>query len=322
MSLDELLRNATSREPMGKPGDSLSGSHFERVVIDSERFVLKHLHVDDDWVQRATGDLNCMPVRAWSSGVLDRVRDIIDDTIVGCATSLGRNGWGAAVLMRDEGEHFVPEGNEPIEEHQHARFIEHMATMHARFWDFEDTIGFLPMGNRYRVLTPQTAIVELGLKGTDSVPGMLIEGWRRLEDLAPRSASVLHPMLDDPSPLTGALEQLPQTLVHSDWKLGNLGTLPDGRTILVDWAWPGRAPGCVDLAWYLAVNCDRMPVSKEDTIELYRSAIEREGIATSAWWDRSLSLSLLGALLHLGWSKTGDELAWWDDRAEGWARCL
>jgi hypothetical protein len=321
-SLDELLAGATSREPMGKPGDSLSGSHFERVVIDGDAFVLKHLHVDDDWIQRITGDVTCVPVRVWSSGILERVRDIIDDTIVGCATGLGRNGWGAAVLMRDVGDCLVPEGNGRIPAGQHVRFIEHMATMHARFWGFEDPVGLLPMGNRYRLLTPLTSAIELERSDVDPVPGALADGWRTFPLVARRSAAILMPLLDDPTPLVKRLERLPQTLVHSDWKLGNLGTLADGRTILIDWAWPGRAPCCVDLAWYLAVNCDRNPQSKEDTIAAYRAALEQHGVETASWWDETLSLCMLGAFLHLGWSKSGDELAWWDERAPGWARYL
>lgn len=105
-------------------------------------------------------------------------------------------------------------------------------------------------------------------------------------------------------------------------RTGNLGSHPDGRTILIDWAWPGRAPATVDLAWYLAVNCDLLPQSKEETIEAYQGSLERLGIATQAWWETQLELALLGALVQLGWSKTGDELAWWDERVSRGARFL
>ncbi len=109
-----------------------------------------------------------------------------------------------------------------------------------------------------------------------------------------------------------------------DWKFGNLGSWPDGRTVLLDWAWPGQAGPCVDLAWYLAVNCDRLPESKEDTIEVYRSALAARAIATAPWWERALELALLGAFVQLGWSKAGDqaELTWWLDRVLATARSL
>jgi len=118
--------------------------------------------------------------------------------------------------------------------------------------------------------------------------------------------------------------ETPMTLVHGDWKAGNLGSRPDGRTVVVDWAIPGLAPGCVDLGWYLAVNCDRLPESKEATITGYRDALGRYGIDVAGWFDRQLELALLGAFVQLGWSKTSGlaELAWWVDRVTPAARDL
>jgi hypothetical protein len=86
--------------------------------------------------------------------------------------------------------------------------------------------------------------------------------------------------------------------------------------VLVDWAFPGEGAGCSDLAWYLAVNCDRLPASKESAIELYRASLESLGVATAGWFDRQLELALLGSFCMLGWSKTGDpvELDWWVQR--------
>ena len=112
------------------------------------------------------------------------------------------------------------------------------------------------------------------------------------------------------------------TLIHSDWKAGNLGSHPDGRTILLDWAVPGEAPPVTDLAWYVCLNRARLPQSKEVTIAAYREALERHGIDTGPWWDRQLGLCLLGALVQFGWEKAlgdtqddADELAWWERRA-------
>lgn len=122
------------------------------------------------------------------------------------------------------------------------------------------------------------------------------------------------------------LERTPQTFVHGDWKLGNIGTDDGGRTVLLDWAVPGRAPACSDLAWYLAINCRRLPQSKEATINAYRAALEQHGIDTAPWWDVQLSLCLLGALVQFGWEKAlvgyDDELAWWEEKAVAGSRLL
>ena len=47
-------------------------------------------------------------------------------------------------------------------------------------------------------------------------------------------------------------------------------------------------------------------------------------MSTMDWWDRQLELSLLGAFVQLGWSKTGDEaeLGWWTRRVLAPAREL
>lgn len=313
-SVDDLLAGATSRE-VWKNEDSLSGSVLERVVMKGERYVLKHLHVDDDWIQRAQGDICTRPLLMWRSGLFDALPPSIDHTITDVAAGFGRNGWGVAVLMRDVSEWMVPVAAGRIGETQHLRFLDHMAELHAHFWGLEDTVGLCPMGNRYFSLTPLMASYEIARGSSDPVPQMVPEGWERMAEASPAAARVVLPLLDDPFPLVAALERGPQTLVHSDWKAGNLGSLPDGRTVLLDWAFPGRAPGAVDVAWYIAVNCDLLPHTKEDAIEAYREGIERRGVDTSEpWWSEQLELALLGALQMLGWSKSGDELAWWADR--------
>ena len=78
----------------------------------------------------------------------------------------------------------------------------------------------------------------------------------------------------------------------------------------------------MDVAWYLAVNCDRLPESKEDTIMAYRDRLEHHGVGTSGWFDRQLDLALLGGFLQLGWSKSGPELQWWASRIVPVARSL
>jgi hypothetical protein len=123
----------------------------------------------------------------------------------------------------------------------------------------------------------------------------------------------------DPGPITRALRTTPQTFLHGDWKAGNLGRHPDGRTILLDWAYPGSGPACWDLAWYLALNAARLPEPKDDVIERFRGALESRGIDTRDWWDTQLDLSLLDMTACVGWEKalgSDDELAWWVDRVE------
>jgi hypothetical protein len=320
-SLEELLGGDSAREQW-KTSESLSGSMLERVVIDGEPYVVKHLHVDDDWIQRVQGDLFTKPLEMWRSGLFDALPPSIDHTIVDVASGLGRNGWGCAILMRDVSPTMlrIEDGLIPMD--LHLRFIDHMAALHAHFWGFEDTVGLFPMGNRYFSLTPLMSKIEAERGGTDAVPKLVGEGWERIRDVAPGIAKILLPLLDDPYPLVDAQARGPQTLIHSDWKAGNLGAHDDGRTVLLDWAFPGQAPGSLDIAWYVAVNCDLLPQTKEDTIAGYRNALGRHGVEVGSWWDEWMDLGLLGLAVMMMWSKDGDELAWWEDVVPRTARYL
>jgi hypothetical protein len=310
-SVERMLAGVSSRAPMEKSVDSLSGSPFERVVIDGEPYLVKYVGWRVDWLARALGDRDCHVRQLWSHGVLAALPAEIDHTIVGVADD--PVGGQVALLLRDVGPWLVPAGSSRLPIAQHRRFLEHLAIMHAAFWGFEDRIGLLPPGHRYTALTPATGEREAAEGHDDPVPRALAGGWAALRRAAPEAHAYAAALAQDPGPLVDALATTPATFVHGDWKAGNLGSHPDGRTILLDWGWPGRAGPLVDVAWYLAVNCDRLPESKEDTLAAYREALRRQGVDPNPWWDDQFGPAMLGAFVQLGWSKTHDpvELAWW-----------
>ena len=53
MDANDLLATASARYPMDKHVDLLSGSWFERAVIDGEPYVVKHLGWERDWIGAA-----------------------------------------------------------------------------------------------------------------------------------------------------------------------------------------------------------------------------------------------------------------------------
>jgi phosphotransferase family enzyme len=316
-SVDELLADATERHPM-TAGDGKSGACLERVLIGGEAYVVKHLHVDEDWIMRAQGDVRCRPLLVFEAGILDELPTCLDHAVVGAAAGLGRNSWGAALLMRDVSDLLVPEGDLPVPLEQHLSFLDHMGSLHATFWGWEDTVGLTPPTHRYGHFNPLFAKTE-----RDTVPTLIIQGWSRFKELEETEATRgtvegVVALMSDPTPLAEALST-PRTFLHGDWKMGNLGSSRDGRTILLDWAFPGVGCPTSELAWYLAVNAARIPHSKEDAIAAYRASLVRHGVETDSWWDRTLALSLLGALVQFGWEKAragpGPELSWWMEHA-------
>jgi hypothetical protein len=315
-SVDALVAGATAREPMTTP-DSKSGARFERVVIEARPYVLKHVELADDWIMRQTGDVSCWAVRVWESGVLSLLPPCIDHTMVGAA----RVGRGGAVLMRDVGDWMVPPGGAPLTIDQHERFMAHLAAFHAATWGWCDDLGLMPPTHRHLYFGPAALDCEMALGFPAVVPRIAQEGWRRLAAEAPAMHAALAPLHRAPWPLADALGSTPRAFLHGDWKLGNLGSAPDGRTVLVDWSVPGSGPPLAELAHYLALNSARLPPghSKDDAIATYRDALEAEGVVTEPWWDRQLALCLLGVMLLLAWDKAsgdGAERAWWAARVE------
>ncbi|MFP5326590.1 MAG: phosphotransferase family protein, partial [Acidimicrobiia bacterium] len=318
-SVDALLNGASHREPFRNP-DGRSSSQFERVWIDRAPHIVKYVHPDLDFTMRVSGDLSCRTVRAWASGLLDAASNVVDHTIVGAALGHGRNGWGAAILMRDASADLLPGDGSVIPVEQHARFLDHLAALCAATWGWRDEgIGLLPYAARWAWFGHAALEGERALGWPERVPRVAFDGWERFAARAPRDlAEVVEALRHDAAPLASAVRTTPSCLLHGDVKASNAGIARDGRTVLIDWAYVGEGPACHELAWHLALDRARLPVSKEATIESFRAALERRGIVTAPWWPAQLELCLLGALVQFGWEKAlgdDDELGWWCDAA-------
>ncbi len=336
VTVSALLAGAQGVHPLDD-GPGKSGARLERLRIDGVDLVAKYLDPVGDWTVRASGVLGGPVARLWTSGILHRLPDCLNQPIVGVgadkaavapvvAGAAGAVGHPTVLLMHDVGAYLIPATDELLPLATHLRLLGHMAAMHAAFWGGGPEIEVVPVMHRYLELSPWTALAESAIGSTHLVPQLIGRGWPMLAQVAPAAAAVVTPLAWDPGPLVQALATTPQTFVHGNWKLDNLGIDPSGRTIVLDWEMPGRGAALSDLAWYLAINCRRLPQPKEAAIEAYRSALEDLGIDTSPWWDRQLALSLLGALVQFGWEKAlggyDDELAWWEERAIAGARVL
>jgi hypothetical protein len=317
-SLEELLAGATRREPF-LTTDSKSGSACERLLIGGEPHVLKHVHVDRDWTMRFSGDVGCHPVQVWAAGLMDVLPERIDHATVGVAVGLGRNGWGGAILMRDVATELVPPGDDPVTPEAHEGYLDDLAALSARMLGWRDDVGLVPLAARWGWFSPGCLAAEEERGWPDVVPPIAARGWQEFERRAPRAVrEVVDALRRDPWPLVTAASATPMTFVHGDWKFGNVGTARDGRTLLIDWTYPGEAPPCFELAWYLALNSARVPGSKESAVEAFEAALRRHGVDTAPWYARQAALCLLGAVVIFGWEKalgSDAELGWWCDRA-------
>jgi hypothetical protein len=328
-TLDELIAGATDRVEV-RSSDAKSGAHFETLRVDGRPCFLKVLTAEDDWIMRVTGNTTNWEFQVWRAGIYQRFPECIDHTILGMALEGGAHGVGGpsarlSILMTDCSDDLVPPGDALLPEQHHLDLVDHMAAMHARFLGWRDELGLADPAHRYLYFAPETIAPELEVA---DVPGPIAaadQGWALLPERAPQLDRLARSVQHDPQALVDALSSTPATFVGGDWKLGNIGRRPDGRTILVDQAYPGEAPPCWDLTWHLALNRARIPISKEATIAHYRDRLEHHGVDTADWFERQLGLTLLGMASLFAWEKAlGDqaELDWWERAAVDGARWL
>lgn len=321
-SREELLEGAQNHEIIS-PGDARSGSVFERVTIGEERYFAKTLGYQTDWIMRITGDHDLRTMKVWRAGVMGGVPAEIDHGVVGMAADGEGDSALLTILMRDLGAYLIPEGHELISPQTHQGLMDGLAALSACYWGWRDDIGLITLEERLRMWAPDNIAAEASVDDPPLPVKVAVQGWPRLAQRAPALSELLAAVHANPVPLADAMRTTPGTFLQGDWKMGNLGMHPDGRTILLDWAYPGSGPVLWDLAWYLALNCARLPMSKDATIEELRSALERHGVSTKGWFELQLGLCLLGMAACFGWEKAmgdGAELAWWEHKAINAAR--
>jgi aminoglycoside phosphotransferase (APT) family kinase protein len=104
----------------------------------------------------------------------------------------------------------------------------------------------------------------------------------------------------DPGPLVAALEAEPATLLHGDYRLGNLAVMPDDSVVAYDWQFAGRGPGVMDLAW-LGDNVGVFEF-RGWAFDCYRDALVEalDGDLDVPRWDRALAIARLAHVLRIG----------------------
>ena len=288
-SVDELLAGATARTPLAA-GDAKSGSVLERVVIDGRAAWCSSTCTSTTTGRCAASATSAAdPCAVWASGLLDALPDCIDHAVVGAAGGSGPQRWGAALLMRDVGDaRWCPRATSPSPSSSTASSSTTSPRCRAAFWGWRR--------RRCRAAARSRAA------GARSAPA----GWRsrrragwpeavpadrrrglgavRRAGAGRRRSTLVDDLRRDLDPLVGgAAPHAARRFLHGDWKLGNLGIAPDGRTVLHRLGLPGRGPVGHELG--LVPGAQPGPparVARRTPIDAFRAALERHGIATPA----------------------------------------
>ena len=251
-----------------------SGAIFESVVVDGERCVVKYVHPDLDFTMRVSGDVGCRPRQVWERGLVDAAPDVIDHAILGAAR------WGPRRLRRRPAHarrvraSSCPRATTPSPRTLHVHFLDHLAGSRRRGCGAGATTTPIracsPTGLRWSWFAPQHLDVERSLGFPEAVPRIALDGWERFAVRGhPRTSVDAHrraAALTRDRSSTRCRRRRRRSL-HGDWKLSNLGTAADGRTVLLDWAYPGEGPVAHELAWYLALNRARLPVGVDEGVD-------------------------------------------------------
>ncbi len=239
----------------------------------SQRFILKRMSPEWDWIMLASEDRHCRAVALWQHGLLGRLESRIDHTIIACASD--RQEW--AMLMRDASAAILNE-HQPRTEREVRRVLDGLAFMHAAFWNAPEladpALSLCDFAGLIRYGSPETA--RRYPYPESFIPTFVTEGWPLLlEMVAPDVASVLQALVTDPQPLHAALARYPFTLLHGDFRSANLGLSQQAWPVTAfDWGWSGYGVPTVDLAWFLYWHdVVQAPISTGGAVSHYRARL-------------------------------------------------
>jgi aminoglycoside phosphotransferase (APT) family kinase protein len=315
-SEESLGSQIVHRRPLDSDGNS--GNTIESVTLrDDRNLLVKRVSPEWDWMARETHDDGRL-VAMWESGVLARVPEVIEHTIVG----VERDGDAWNVFMRDVSDALTPH-DARFDRAGVRRILSATRELHEAFWT-QSLPDLCTLDDRYSLFSPATGRRELERGSRHGT--VFTAGWEAFFERAPaKIAQAVSAILERPRLLTAQLDRCEQTLIHGDLRLGNLG-FSDGRLVVIDWGErAGMAPPGAELGWLLGFDGWRLDVSKDEVIADFRE------LYGERYDETVLQLSLIGSLVQLGgllgfWlsqdrTEEGravwiDELSWWTKTVE------
>jgi hypothetical protein len=264
------------------PRSGYSGAKLERVRLrDGTRLVLKHITPESDWALRVTRDRG-REAALWTTGVLNRVSDVIDDPVV--SVELGADGW--TIVMRDVSD--VLRKDERYSRADSRRVVAAITRLHDAFRG-ERLDGLCALEDRFRLFSPATVD---GLN--EELPRWVSKGWEMFAENAPTDIwEATRRMMDRPEELAAELERGEMTVIHGDLRTVNLGFDAE-RLVLLDWGLAAHAPREVDLVWWLMQGGEPDAAFDELLDDIH-------DVVAADLDERSLALSFLGQMTLTGY---------------------
>ena len=242
---------------------------------------------------RQTGDLGCVPVTVWESGVLDLLPDCIDHATVGAARDGGPARRGADARRRR-----CARARRRVAPVDRGAAPPASSTTSPRAtrpsWGWRDDVGLVPLANRYSFFGPDALDVRGGAGFPHPVPRIAAEGWARARRrLAPSWPPRSRPL---PPGAVGAARRAGRDAQHAcSTATGSSRTSAPtprrahGARRLVD---VGRGSAAHRAAALRSRSTGRASPHGHGHDDVpstaYRAALERRGVDTAPWWERQL----------------------------------
>jgi hypothetical protein len=106
----------------------------------------------------------------WRRRILGRLPVCLDSAVLGSPPTAPES---TAVLIDDVGQWLVPITDEPVALEMHLRFLDHMAALHAAFWDAGLQHESGADTARHLLLSPWTAQAEPAIGSVHAVPRLI-----------------------------------------------------------------------------------------------------------------------------------------------------
>jgi aminoglycoside phosphotransferase (APT) family kinase protein len=298
------LGQATERSTLASSG--WSGNRIDRVVLaDGRVLIAKRIVPGSDWLGRATRDPG-REALLFADGVFARMPAAVDPAIV-AAEPEGDAWW---VVMRDVSDELLDEST-PLTRDQNRFVLARAAEMWAEFWG-EEVARLSTLTDRLACAAP--AVSDAERDDVDILPKQFEAAWEAFGEAADRDvAEAVLRLVDDVTPLAGALAERGTTLIHGDLRDENIA-MPDGRLVLLDWGLATHGHPAAELAWYMVHDVWRIEATHDEVVEDYRRALgERDD-------PEALELGLISGLVQYGWIFGHSAVVHTDPSEREWAR--
>ena len=312
------LSGVSRRRPLTDLAEAFSGATLELIELrDGRRVVVKHLPAEGDWLTRATDGAGRLR-RLWESGLLARIRPLVDHTILDVRVADGHD----VVIMRDARDDLLPP-RIAVSRAVMRGLLTKLSAVHEAS-THESGESLCSLGARFAMFAPDLHVDDPG-PGAHPLGGRIGRGWELFEEHVDGDVvDAVFGIHRDPEPLARRLSRFPATLLHGDAKLENLGLSGGGNLVAIDWGdLTGRGPREVDVGWFALKGAARIGCSPDEVFADYETA--------GGWVldPDAVDLVCVGSLAQMGFrfalgslasgpdppEVAAHQLSWWTARA-------